>query len=117
LHTEFPVSAVRLAELISLVKDGRLSAPAARTVFRQMRESNDGALQVAQSEGLLSLDDDATVQGWIEQIVQVHPRELQRLRNGEARLLEFFVGELMKRAKGRLDPHRARAAMAKAAQG
>jgi aspartyl-tRNA(Asn)/glutamyl-tRNA(Gln) amidotransferase subunit B len=117
LHTEFPVSATRLAELINLVRDGRLSAPAARTVFRGMCERDENALHIAQTDGLLSVDDEAAVRGWLDEIMQTYPRELQRLRNGEARLFEFFVGELMKRAKGRLDPQRARAAIAHATQG
>jgi aspartyl-tRNA(Asn)/glutamyl-tRNA(Gln) amidotransferase subunit B len=116
LQSEFLVSAEKLAELILLVKGGNVSSAAARTVFRHMWDTGASASDVAQREGLWSIGADADADTWVSEVVAAYPRELERLRNGEVRIFDFLVGELMKKSKGRLDPSVARELVARATQ-
>jgi aspartyl-tRNA(Asn)/glutamyl-tRNA(Gln) amidotransferase subunit B len=43
-----------------------------------------------------------------KEILAASPEEARRYRAGEARLLEFFVGQLMRRTRGKASPAVAR---------
>ena len=40
----------------------------------------------------------------IDELITEHPDEVKAFRNGKTKLLGFFVGQLMKRTKGKADP-------------
>jgi aspartyl-tRNA(Asn)/glutamyl-tRNA(Gln) amidotransferase subunit B len=108
LVTHFPVSVARLAELLLLVRDGNLSSAAAHNVFRQMCQSDRGARDIIKSSNLTPIDDGAQATAWVREILQNHPAEIKRYQNGEARLLEYFVGQLMRVSNNRLDARKVR---------
>jgi Asp-tRNA(Asn)/Glu-tRNA(Gln) amidotransferase B subunit len=41
---------------------------------------------------------------WVDEVIGAHPGEVARFREGEAKLMGFFVGQVMKRSKGKADP-------------
>lgn len=116
LQTEFAVDATRVAELIALMRAGALTSTAARIAFRRMAETGRSAREIIEADELDTLYSSVDAEAWAREIVLAHERELARLRNGEAKIMEFFIGELMRRAKGRLDHRTARAAIARITQ-
>jgi aspartyl-tRNA(Asn)/glutamyl-tRNA(Gln) amidotransferase subunit B len=40
----------------------------------------------------------------VDAVLADHPAEVARYRGGEARLIGFFVGQVMKRSQGKADP-------------
>jgi aspartyl-tRNA(Asn)/glutamyl-tRNA(Gln) amidotransferase subunit B len=101
----FPVTAARLAGLVGLVRDGRLSHQAAKRVYAEMAESPDGEpAAVAERLGLVQVSDQAALATWVDEVLAAHPAEVARYRGGETKLLAFFVGQVMKRSKGKADP-------------
>jgi aspartyl-tRNA(Asn)/glutamyl-tRNA(Gln) amidotransferase subunit B len=40
----------------------------------------------------------------IEEVLAAHPTELEQYRAGKTKLKGFFVGQLMKKSGGRVDP-------------
>jgi Asp-tRNA(Asn)/Glu-tRNA(Gln) amidotransferase B subunit len=48
-------------------------------------------------------DENALVR-WVEEVLAAHAAEVARYRAGEAKLLAFFVGQVMKASKGKADP-------------
>ena len=115
-QTEFAVSAPRLAELIDLVKAGLLSSTAARVAYQRLSETGMSVREIVELEALDVLPGRADAEAWARQIVSTHEREVARLRNGEVKLFDFFVGELMRKSKGRIDHRTARAAVARVTQ-
>jgi aspartyl-tRNA(Asn)/glutamyl-tRNA(Gln) amidotransferase subunit B len=99
------VTPERLARLIGLVKDGTVSHPAAKQVFAAMADNGLGDPRaVAERLGLIQVADAGALVGWVEQVLAGHPAEVKRYRNGETKLLPFFVGQVMKLSKGKADP-------------
>jgi len=101
----FPVSPERLARLIALVRDGGLSHQAAKRVYAELAlaPSEDPAA-VAERLGLTQVSDESALTGWVDEVLAAHPGEVSRFRNGESKLMAFFVGQVMKRSKGKADP-------------
>jgi aspartyl-tRNA(Asn)/glutamyl-tRNA(Gln) amidotransferase subunit B len=101
----FPVSAERLASLIALVRDGVVSHQAAKRVYTELASSpaeEPGA--VAERLGLVQVSDQGALAGWVDEVLAAHGAEVERFRGGEAKLMGFFVGQVMKRSKGKADP-------------
>jgi aspartyl-tRNA(Asn)/glutamyl-tRNA(Gln) amidotransferase subunit B len=103
----FPVSPERLARLIALVRDGGLSHQAAKRVYAELAltPAEDPA-DVAERLGLTQVSDESALTGWVDEVLAAHPGEVSRFRSGESKLMAFFVGQVMKRSKGKADPKR-----------
>ena len=56
--------------------------------------------------GLTQIRDDGQLESWVRSVVDEHPAEVARYRGGEAKLVGFFVGQVMKRSGGKADPKR-----------
>ncbi len=101
----FPVPPTRLAALMGLVRDGVVSHQAAKRVYLEMAQSPDGEPKaVAERLGLVQVSDHSALAGWVDEVLAAHPAEVARFRAGESKLMGFFVGQVMKRSKGKADP-------------
>ena len=101
----FPVSAPRLAALVALVSEGVVSHQAAKRVYPELARSKDEAPKaVADRLGLVQVSEQGALTGWVDEVLTAHPGEVQRFRQGETKLMSFFVGQVMKKSKGKADP-------------
>ncbi len=101
----FPVPPGRLAALVGLVREGMVSHQAAKRVYAELAQSSDGEPRaVAERLGLVQVSDQGALGGWVDEVLAAHPAEVARFRAGESKLMGFFVGQVMKRSKGKADP-------------
>jgi aspartyl-tRNA(Asn)/glutamyl-tRNA(Gln) amidotransferase subunit B len=101
----FPVTAEHLAQLIGLVRDGTVSHQAAKRVYTELtRSPGEGPRAAADRLGLVQVSDQGALAEWVDQVIAAHPSEVARFRGGDAKLMAFFVGQVMKRSKGKADP-------------
>jgi aspartyl-tRNA(Asn)/glutamyl-tRNA(Gln) amidotransferase subunit B len=103
---EFPVRPADLAELLGLVRDGKVSHTAAKRIFGEMRRSGARPAQIAEREGLLQEGSADAITIWVDEVMAEHPEEARRFIGGERKLLGVLVGAVMKKSKGRADPKR-----------
>jgi aspartyl-tRNA(Asn)/glutamyl-tRNA(Gln) amidotransferase subunit B len=101
---QFPVSPARLAALVGLVRDGVVSHQAAKRVYAELGRSLDDPRAVAERLGLVQVSDQGALARWVDEVLAAHPGEVARFRGGEAKLMGFFVGQVMKRSQGKADP-------------
>jgi aspartyl-tRNA(Asn)/glutamyl-tRNA(Gln) amidotransferase subunit B len=101
----FAVTAERLAQLIGLVRDGTVSHQAAKRVYTELtRSPGEDARVAAERLGLVQVSDQGSLSGWVDEVIAAYPGEVARFRGGEAKLMGFFVGQVMKLSKGKADP-------------
>jgi aspartyl-tRNA(Asn)/glutamyl-tRNA(Gln) amidotransferase subunit B len=101
----FNVQPGRLASLIGLVRDGTVSHQAAKRVYTELVQSpREEPRAAAERLGLVQVSDQGALAGWVDEVIAAHPGEVARFRDGEAKLMAFFVGQVMKRSKGKADP-------------
>jgi aspartyl-tRNA(Asn)/glutamyl-tRNA(Gln) amidotransferase subunit B len=101
----FPVSPVRLAALVGLVRDSVVSHQAAKRVYQELAQTSDGDPKgVAERLGLVQVSDTGALSGWVDEVLAAYPAEVGRFRSGETKLMAFFVGQVMKKSKGKADP-------------
>jgi len=101
---QFPVSPARLAALAGLVRDGVVSHQAAKRVYAELGSTEDAPRAVAERLGLVQVSDQDSLGRWVDEVLEAHPGEVARFRGGEAKLMGFFVGQVMKKSQGKADP-------------
>jgi aspartyl-tRNA(Asn)/glutamyl-tRNA(Gln) amidotransferase subunit B len=102
---QFPVSAQRLVNLIGLVREGTVSHQAAKRIYAELaRTPEEDPRAVADRLGLVQVSDQTALSSWVDEVLAAHPEEVARFRAGEIKLMAFFVGQVMKRSKGKADP-------------
>jgi len=94
----------RMGELIALVQSGTISQSAAKVVLQKMALSHERPGEIVEAEGLAQVRDASALQGWVEAALEANPEAVARYREGERRLIGFFMGEVMKRSGGTADP-------------
>jgi aspartyl-tRNA(Asn)/glutamyl-tRNA(Gln) amidotransferase subunit B len=93
-----------LAKIIALVKGGTLSNQAAKKVFGEVAAKGGDPRTIAESLGLIQVADTNVIEGWVTDVLADHPSEVERYKKGETKLMPFFVGQLMRKSKGKADP-------------
>lgn len=108
--SEFNISEVNLAALINLIADGKISNNIAKEVYSQMLETtgrddkNQDPNFIVTNKNLLQVTDSTEIESIIKKVIEENPKETQRYRSGETKLLGFFVGKVMKESKGKANP-------------
>lgn len=107
LHfTEFSLPPAKIAEIIALIDDGKVSNSAAsQRLFPAMAEQPaSNALEVAASLDLIQNSNSNELQDLVNQVLAANPAKVAEYKGGKVGLLGMFVGEVMKLSKGKADP-------------
>jgi aspartyl-tRNA(Asn)/glutamyl-tRNA(Gln) amidotransferase subunit B len=98
------VTAPQLAHLLARIGDGTISGKIAKDVFAAMWAGEGDADTVIAARGLRQISDSAALAAAIDAILAEFPKQLADYRAGNDKLLQFFVGQAMKRTKGQANP-------------
>ena len=102
---QFPISAKKISNLISLIDEGKISSTvASQKIFPEMLNSNESVIDIAERLNVIQVSNKGDITGFIEEVIQSNPSEVERYKNGEKQLIGFFMGQLMKASKGKADP-------------
>lgn len=104
--TSFPMHVERIAQLIALIEEGKVSySIASQRIFPELLISNNlSPIEIAEKLNLVQDSDEGAILAFIQQVIDENPSEVIRYKNGEKQLTGFFMGQLMKVSKGKADP-------------
>jgi aspartyl-tRNA(Asn)/glutamyl-tRNA(Gln) amidotransferase subunit B len=102
----FPVKPDVLAQLISLIDEGKISFTiASQRVFPELlRNPDQSPLEVAQQLNVLQDSNSDSLSPIIDQILKEFPLKIEEYKSGKKGIVTMFMGEVMKRSKGKADP-------------
>lgn len=105
----FPIKPAKLAELISLIDEGKVSNSVAnQRIFPELIQNpNEKALDIATKLNLIQESDENSIKNYISKVIELNPNEVARYVGGEKQLVGFFMGQLMKVSQGKADPKQA----------
>ena len=101
---DVPVPPAALAELVKLLEDSTLSGKLGKDVFGRMWSERRAAGEIVKAEGLAQVSDGGELEEACKRVVDAHPEEAIRFRGGNAKLMGFFVGAVMKETGGKGNP-------------
>ncbi len=104
--TEFPLPPAKIAELITLVEDDKISYTiAAQRIFPKLvKNPQMSTLTIAEENNLIQETDSSVLQDFVEKALAKYPEKIIEYRNGKEGLIGLFMGEVMKLSKGKADP-------------
>ncbi|WP_299986037.1 Asp-tRNA(Asn)/Glu-tRNA(Gln) amidotransferase subunit GatB [uncultured Pontibacter sp.] len=103
---DFPLQPHAIAEIIALVDENKVShSVAAKKIFPYMLE-NPGipAHQVAEEQNLLQESDTDSLKAIVSEVLAANPQKVEEYKAGKKSLVGMFMGEIMKKTKGKADP-------------
>jgi aspartyl-tRNA(Asn)/glutamyl-tRNA(Gln) amidotransferase subunit B len=101
---ELPFQPAQLAELVSLVDAGTISNKIGKDLLPELLVTGGSPKALVEQKGLTQISDTGAIAAMVDEVLQAHPQELEQYRAGKTKLQGFFVGQLMKRSGGRVDP-------------
>lgn len=104
--TAFPVAIENLAGMLELTVDGQVSPAIAyqRLLPAMIEQPTVAAAELASQLNLIQSDDKDFLQDIIDEVIAAYPDKVNDYRKGKKGLQGFFMGEVMKRSKGKADP-------------
>ena len=106
-----------LAKLGALMASDTLGRRAAYDLFPQLFEEGGDPEELAKASGKLQVSDAGAIEGMAAAIIEAHPDEAQKFREGQEKILSFFVGQLMRQSKGAANPKMAGEILARLLKG
>ncbi len=101
---DFPMKPESLGEIIKFSSQGIINRNTAKSVFDKMLQEGLPAAVIVERDQLAQVTDSAALEDTVRQVVAGLSAELERYKNGETRLLGFFMGQVMGATGGKGDP-------------
>ncbi|MDH4467841.1 MAG: Asp-tRNA(Asn)/Glu-tRNA(Gln) amidotransferase subunit GatB [Bacteriovoracaceae bacterium] len=96
-----PVRPKELVELISILESGKISHKQAKEVFAEMFDLKKSPSEIIASKGFEQTSDEGELKSILEKLILNHPKELEGIKSGNARMVGFFIGQVMKQTGGK----------------
>jgi aspartyl-tRNA(Asn)/glutamyl-tRNA(Gln) amidotransferase subunit B len=103
---EYPVKPEALADLIALVGGGKVAfSTASQKIYPELaKASGESALQIAQRLNLIQESDEDSLKPIVQSVLEENAKKVAEYRSGKKGLMGMFMGEVMKKSKGKADP-------------
>jgi aspartyl-tRNA(Asn)/glutamyl-tRNA(Gln) amidotransferase subunit B len=101
---KYPVTPKMLAGMLKLIHNGTISGKIAKTVFEEMYKTKKSPEDIVKEKGLVQISDESAVIKVIDEVIAENPKEAADYKGGKDKLITFFVGQVMKKSKGKANP-------------
>ena len=102
-----------LVALVGLVDGGRLTARSARELFPDLIEHGGDPEALMRERGLEAVSDTGELEAAIDAALAANPKVVESYHSGDAKALNFLMGQVMKQTQGKANPATARELLAK----
>jgi aspartyl-tRNA(Asn)/glutamyl-tRNA(Gln) amidotransferase subunit B len=93
-----------LGELLLRIRDGTVSGKLAKDVFEAMWAGEGSADEIIDAKGLKQITDSGAIEKIVDEVLAANEAQVQQYRDGNQKVLGFFVGQVMKASQGKANP-------------
>ena len=97
-----------LAEILKLVDTNVVNTSTGKTLLEKVEASGKAPTAIVEAEGLAKVSDDGAIRAVCVEVINESPKEVAAYRSGKEALIGWFVGQVMKKMRGKADPALAR---------
>lgn len=102
--TDSRISPQAYAGLLDALASGDISRKIAKQVLSDMWTSGESAETIIEQKGLAQISDSDALRQIVTQIIADNPNQVQQFKDGNDKMFNFFVGQVMKQTKGQANP-------------
>ncbi|RJR30538.1 MAG: Asp-tRNA(Asn)/Glu-tRNA(Gln) amidotransferase subunit GatB [Desulfobacteraceae bacterium] len=96
------------AELVNLLDQGKITDAMGRTLLREMFNKECALSEILKKEASDPIRDADTLRGMVEEVVSRNPEAVARIAKGMREPVNFLVGQIMRKTRGKADPKKVR---------
>ena len=105
---EMKLTPQALASLLKLVDSGTINISTGKALLQKVQDSGKTPEKIVEEEGLAKVSDNSAIRKVCEEVLTESPNEVASYRNGKVTLIGWFVGQVMKKMRGKADAAMAR---------
>jgi len=102
--TELRVTPKRLAAVLRKVDSDEISAQSGKKILDMIEAEDKEPEAIIAERGLAQVSDASLLKTAVQQAIEANPKEAERFRAGEKKLMGFFVGQAIKLTGGKGNP-------------
>ncbi len=98
------IKAEHISSLAKMIDEGLISSKIGKQVYEQIEQNGGNPKEIVEKKGLTQISDPETIKGFMEEVTKANPDKVEQVRNGNDKLLGFFVGQVLKLSGGKANP-------------
>ena len=99
-----PIKASQLSGLLDELALGNISHKISKVVLEKLWNSDLTATTIIKQEGLAQVSDSSELEAIVKDLISKNQSQFQEYKEGNMKMFNFFVGQVMKGTKGRANP-------------
>ena len=100
-----------IVELVTLVNDKKISSDQAKKVFTKMLEESLTPKEIVKKYDMEVIEDSSFIDSLVDEVISENEKAITDYHNGRTNMLDYLVGQVMKKSKGKANPVEAKAKM------
>ena len=100
-----------LTDLIKLVNDNTISSKQAKEVLNESLTEEKIPTKIVEEKGLKQIGGEDEIMAVVNEVLEEHPEAIEQYKGGRTNILDFLVGQIMKKTRGQANPAMARSMM------
>ena len=92
-----------LVDLIKMIEDGKISSKQSKEVFVKIIEEEKTPQTIVKESGMTQITDEAELTAIVKEIMEENKEQIEAYKK-QPRLLDYFVGQMMKKTRGKANP-------------
>ncbi len=99
------VSADALGKIVMLDSDGTISSAGGKVILQSLWDDPSTSIEIIiEEQGLRQTGDLSEIEQYVDQVMNDNPEQVQKIKDGNYKVLGFLVGQVMKLSKGQSNP-------------
>ena len=103
----------KLADMIKMIEKGEISSKQGKEVFADILTSGKTPEQIVKEKGLKQMSNEDEIIKIAREVLDENPKTIEQYKKGRTNVVDFLVGQIMKKTKGQANPTIARETMQK----
>ena len=105
---EMKLTPAALAAILKMVDAGTINISTGKSLLQKVQDTGKSPEGIVAEEGLAKVSDDSAIRSVCEEVLRESPNEVASYRGGKVTLMGWFVGQVMKKMRGKADATLAR---------
>ncbi|MBO4675373.1 MAG: Asp-tRNA(Asn)/Glu-tRNA(Gln) amidotransferase subunit GatB [Elusimicrobiaceae bacterium] len=101
---ESPIPASRLAQLLEMVENGKITRKQGREVFEEIWKTGEAPADVVAKRGMVQVSDEGQLEEWAKAAIVANPKAVADYQKGNKAAVGALIGGVMKISKGKANP-------------
>ncbi len=93
-----------IAELVKLIEDKKITNNQGKEVFIHMLEDKLTPKEIVKKYGMEVIEDDNLIDTLVDEVLSENAQAIEDYKNGRTNMLDYMVGQVMKKSKGKANP-------------